>query len=149
MAKPTFTTLILCVAVLFGAAACGPSLVIQDVDYSQPIESVLSPDSDNEVHDQRFSVKFNLNPILAEEGVSSVEEIRLIRNRSGFYFVTASGFTHVYVFKPEEDELALEHKIEITEEGLQEPAFNQRGSHIELVDLTTGQTYNLDQTGRR
>jgi len=149
MAKPTITTLLLCVAVLFGTVACGPSLVIQDVDYSQPIESVLTPDSDNQVHDQRFSIKFSLSPILEHEGSGSVDEIRLIRNRAGFYFVTASGFNHVYVFKADESELSLKNKIEITQEGLQEPAFNQRGSHIELVDLATGTTHNLDQTGRR
>lgn len=149
MAKPTITTLLLCVAVLFGTSACGPSLVIQNVDYSQPIESVLSPDSNNQIHDQRFSIKFSLSPILEDEGIGFVDEIRLIRNRAGFYFVTAAGFNHVYVFKPDESELALEHKIEIPGEGLQDPAFNQRGSHIELVDLASGQTYNLDQTGRR
>jgi hypothetical protein len=49
MAKPTITTLAMCVAILFGAAACGPSLVIQNVDYAQPLESVLSPDMDNQV----------------------------------------------------------------------------------------------------
>lgn len=147
MAKPTYIALILCVAVMFGTAACGPSLVIQDVDYSQPIESVLSPDANQEVHDQRFSIKFNISSILREEGVNSVEEIRLIRNAPGFYFVTASGFNNVYVFKADEGELSLKEKINITRDGLSEPAFNQRGSHIELVDLATGQSYNLDQTG--
>ncbi len=149
MAKPTITTLSLCVALLFGAAACGPSLVIQNVDYAQPLESVLSPDTENQVHDQRYAIKFNISGILQEEGVSSVDEIRLIRSRAGYYFVTASGFNNVYVFETDESELKLENKIEITANGLGQPAFNQRDSHIELVDLATGNTYNLDHNGLR
>lgn len=149
MAKPTITTLSLCVALLFGAAACGPSLVIQDVDYSQPIESVLTPDANNEVHDQRYAIKFNITPILESEGTSSADEIRLIRNRAGYYFVTAAGFNSVYVFQPAENELKLKSEIEISEEGINRPAFNLRNGNIELVDRETGDTYNLDQNGLR
>lgn len=139
----------MCVALLLGVAACGPSLVIQDVDFSQPLESVLSPDSNNEVHDQRYAIKFNISGILEKEGSSSVDEIRLIRNRGGFYFVTASGFNNVYVFETDDSELNLKRKIEISSDGLGQPAFNQRDGHIELVDRATGNTYNLDETGRR
>jgi hypothetical protein len=95
MLKQASITLSLCVALLFGAAACGPSLVIQNVDYSQPVESVLTPDGDAMVHDQRYAIKFSISPILEDEGVSSVDEIRLIRNRAGYYFVTAEGFSNV------------------------------------------------------
>lgn len=149
MAKPKLTTLLLCVALLFGAAACGPSLVLQDVDYSQPIESVLTPDENSEVHDQRYAVKFSISPVLEEEGISSVDEIRLIRNSAGFYFLTAAGFNNVYVFEPVEGELALATEIEIPGDGLSQPAFNQRDGHIELVDMETGDSYNLDQNGIR
>jgi hypothetical protein len=148
MAKPTITTLAMCVAILFGAAACGPSLVIQNVDYAQPLESVLSPDMDNQVHDQRYAIKFNISGILEEEGASSVDEIRLIRSSAGYYFVTAAGFNNVYVFETDERELKLKRKIEITGDGLGQPAFNQRDSYIELVDRATGNTYNLDHEGR-
>lgn len=149
MAKPKLTTLIMCVAILFGAAACGPSLVIQNVDYSQPIESVLSPDADNEVHDQRYAIKFNISQILETEDASSVDEIRLIRNRAGFYFVTAAGFSNVYVFEGAESELKLTTEIEISEEGIGQPAFNLRDGNIELVDRDSGDTYNLDENGQR
>ncbi len=149
MAKPKLITLSLCVALLFGAAACGPSIVLQGVDYAQPIESVLAPDGNAEVHDQRYAVKFTIAPVLEEEGVSSVDEIRLIRNSAGYYFLTAAGFNNVYVFESGESELSLKRKIEISGSGLQQPAFNQRDGHIELVDLGTGNTYNLDQSGRR
>lgn len=149
MAKPKLTTLTLCVALLFGAAACGPSLVLENVDYAQPIESVLAPDDNSEVHDQRYAVKFSIAPVLEEEGLTSVDEIRLIRNRAGYYFLTAAGFNNVYVFEPAESELALATIIEITENGLEQPALNQRDEHIELVDIGTGETYNLDQSGLR
>ena len=146
MAKPKLTTLSLCVALLFGAAACGPSLVLEDVDYSQPIESVIAPDDNLEVHDQRYAVKFNIGPIIEEEGVPA-EEVRLIRNRAGYYFLTASGFNNVYVFESAESELKLETKIEIGE--LSQPAFNLRDGNIELVDIGTGETYTLTHEGLR
>ncbi|WP_069131324.1 hypothetical protein [Rhodohalobacter halophilus] len=148
MAKPTITTLAMCVALLFGAAACGPSLVIQNVDYAQPIESVLTPDSNNDVHDQRYAIKFNISNLLEEEGSSSANEIRLIRNSAGYYFVTAADFNNVYVFETDEGELKLKNKIEITANGLGQPAFNQRDGFIELVDLASGNTYNLNHEGR-
>lgn len=149
MQKQNITKLLLSVAFLFAVAACGPSLVIQNVDYAQPLESVIAPDSDNVVHDQRYAIKFSISPVLEEEGVSSVNEVRLIRNNAGYYFVTANGFNHVYVFEPGESELSLTNKIDFSDEGLGEPAFNQRGSHIEMIDRATGQTYNIDQNGRR
>jgi len=147
MAKTNITTLLIGVALLLGTVACGPSLVIQNVDYSQPVESVLSPDNDNIVHDQRYAVKFNVSPVLNEEGTNSVDNVHLIRNDAGFYFVTASGFQNVYVFETAESELQLSSKIAITTEGLGEPAFNQRQDHIELIDMATGDTYRLTQEG--
>ncbi len=147
MAKTNLTTLLIGVALLLGTVACGPSLVIQNVDYTQPVESVLSPDSDNIVHDQRYAVKFNVSPILTEEGTNEADNVHLIRNRAGFYFVTASGFQNVYVFEPAENELKLSSKIEITTAGLGQPAFNQRQDHIELIDMASGDTYRLTQEG--
>ncbi|MDX1591585.1 MAG: hypothetical protein R3283_06470, partial [Balneolaceae bacterium] len=149
MTKQTILTFSMCVAFLIGTSACGPSLVLENVDYAQPIESVLTPDSDNQVHDQRFAIKFNITNILAEEDLSSVNQIRLIRNSAGYYFVTAAGFNHVYVFEPAESELSLTSRISVAENGLGQPAFNQRSTHIELVDLSSGSTYNLDQNGIR
>ncbi|TVQ03891.1 MAG: hypothetical protein EA359_08155 [Balneolaceae bacterium] len=149
MKRKTIINLSVIFAVVMGTMACGTSLVIQDVDYSQPLESVLTPDADNRVHDQRYAIKFSIIPVLQEEGITSVDEIRVIRNRAGYYFITASGFSHVYVFEPDESVLKLKNKIEIAGEGLGQPAFNQRNTHIELVDMISGQSYNIDQNGRR
>jgi hypothetical protein len=128
---------------------CGSSLVIQNVNYSQPLESVLSPDSDGVVHDQRYAIQFNIMPILEHEGSEGVDEIRLIRNVSGFYFITADGFNNVYIFAPGEGELSLHEEVELPNGPISEPAFNQRNSHIELINQSSGQSYNLDQNGIR
>ncbi len=144
MTKPAIITLSFCVALLFGASACSPTLVIQDVDYSQPVESVLEPDANNEIHDQRYAIRFSIQPILEEEGITSVDEVRLIRNRAGYYFLTAAGFNHVYVLGADESELKLKKRMRISGEGLGRPAFNQRDTYIQLIDSASGQTYNLD-----
>lgn len=146
MIKSTLHAILLCILAT-GTVSCGSSLVIENVDYSQPLESVLTPDSENIVHDQRYAVKFSVSPILEAEERESVNEIRLIRNTAGYYFVTANGFENVYVFAPGQGELKLEHTIEFLEDNLQEPVFNQRNSYIELVDLSDGETYRLDQEG--
>ncbi|TVR13852.1 MAG: hypothetical protein EA391_13600 [Balneolaceae bacterium] len=143
------TTFTVITALLFTAMGCGSSMVIQDVDFSQSIESVLTPDSDQTVHDQRFGIKFSIAKILEREGMQSVDEVRLIRNRAGYYFITADGFNNVYVFEPAERELKKKRIIEISSQGISNPAFNQRDRFIELVDRVSGQTYNIDHTGRR
>jgi len=130
-------------------AGCGSSLVIQNVNYAQPIESVLAPDTDGMVHDQRYAVKFSITPLLEYEGSESVEEIRFIRSTPGFYFVTAEGFGNVYIFSPGEGELTLHEEVALPDGPISEPAFNQRNTHIELINQSTGQTYNLDQNGIR
>lgn len=144
MLKLRLPNLIFCVVILMGAVACGPSLVLQNVDYSQPVESVLSPDSDQMINDQRYAVKFSIAPLLDEEQLSGVNEIRMIRNRAGFYYVTAPGFHNVYIFSPGESVLELVEKVNVSQSGLSQPAFNQRGSYIELIDRGTGDTFNLD-----
>lgn len=146
MAQSKLLTLFMGVILMLGIVSCGPSLVIQNVDYAHPLESVLEPDSENMVHDDRYAIDFSIAPILEAEGISSVNEIRLIRNSDGYYFVTANGFNNVYVFFPAEGELELENTIEF-ETGLGEPAFNQREDYIELVDLANDETYRLDQEG--
>ncbi len=149
MSKSILFTLFLSVVAL-GIVSCGPSLVIQNVDYSQPLESVISVDSDNMVYDQKYGIRFSVSPILEEEGMTSIDEVHLIRNNAGYYFVAGNGFQNVYVFEPDEKELKLSTKIEFSEEGgLREPAFNQRDSYIELVDRANDQTYQIDQNGKR
>ncbi len=125
------------VTLLFFAVACGPSLTLTGVDYAQPIESVMIPDQDGNVEDVRVGVRFNVTSLnVKERGEDSPlpNEIRLIRSRDGYYFITAPGYQNVYVFKSDEGSLELEEIIEVSEEGLSNPAFNQRAPHVQLID---------------
>ncbi|MCW9096749.1 MAG: hypothetical protein OQJ93_05110, partial [Ignavibacteriaceae bacterium] len=55
-------------------------------------------------------------------------------DNQGLYFITASNFKNVYIFRADEGKMVLNNKIFISEFGLQTPAFNQRNPYIELVD---------------
>lgn len=120
-------------------AACSV-LTLQPANFSWPIESVLPVDDNGKVSEDRYSIEVNTIGLFFEEFQDSLsykgKEIRMIRDNQGFYFLTASNFKNVYVFKVDEGKLVQENKIFISEFGLQTPAFNQRDPYIELVDGT-------------
>jgi hypothetical protein len=120
-------------------AACSV-LTLQPANFSWPLESVLPVDDNGKVTEDRYSIEINTIGLFFEEFQDSLsykgKEIRMIRDNQGFYFLTASNFKNVYVFKVDEGKLELEEKIFISEFGLQTPAFNQRDPYIELVDGT-------------
>jgi hypothetical protein len=115
-------------------------LRLQPANFSWPLESVLSVDDNGKVAEDRYSIEVNTIGLFFEEFQDSLsykgKEVRMIRDNQGFYFMTASNFKNVYVFKADEGTLKLEKKIFISEFGLQTPAFNQRNPYIELVDGT-------------
>jgi hypothetical protein len=115
-------------------------LTLQPANFSWPLESVLSVDDNGKVAEDRYSIEVNTIGLFFEEFQDSLsyrgKEVRMIRDNQGFYFMTASNFKNVYVFKADEGTLKLEKKIFISEFGLQTPAFNQRNPYIELVDGT-------------
>lgn len=135
---------------LIVGTAC-KTFVVKDVNYSQQIESVLTPNSNGEVRDSRYSLSFNILPFQFQETKDSssvsVEEVRLIRNSEGFYFITANGFSNVYVMEPIKNGLKLKKKIQISEQGLASPAFNLRTPYVQLVDKKTSQTFSLNEKG--
>lgn len=119
------------------AVACGSSLTLTDVDFSQPMESVASPDNNGNVEDVRLGISFNITPLNVKErgeGASLPGEVRFIRNRDGFFFVTAPGYNNVYVLEPKEGALELYETINVSGAGLANPAFNQRSPFIQLID---------------
>jgi len=147
---------ILTALLLFGLTVfmgCSQTLTISDVDYAQPIETVLQPDDEGVISDVQHGLAFNILPIqFAETGDTTsvtTEEVRMIRGREGFYYITASGYQHVYVLEPEERTLKLRKKIMIREEGISQPAFNQRNPYVQLLNRETGENYALTAEGIR
>jgi hypothetical protein len=136
------------ITLLVFTVACGPTLTLTDVDYSQPIESVVSPDQNGNVEDLRMGVAFNVTPLNVQErgeGASLPENVRFIRSRDGYYFITAAGYRNVYVFQSGERSLELVETIRVSETGLANPAFNQRSPHIQLIDGNN--QYRLTHSG--
>ena len=115
-------------------------LTLQPANFAWPLESILPVDDKGKVTDDRYSLNVNTVGLFFEEFQDSLsykgKEVRMIRDNQGFYFLTASNFKNVYVFKADEGKLVQENKIFISEFGLQTPAFNQRDPYIELVDGT-------------
>jgi len=131
--------LILFLFLILITAACSV-LTLQPANFSWPIESVLPVDNEGKVTEDRYSIEVNTVGLFFEEFQDSLsykgKEVRMIRDNQGFYFLTASNFKNVYVFKADEGKLVQENKIFISEFGLQAPAFNQRNPYIELIDGT-------------
>jgi len=130
-------TVFLCILLSAAMYGCA-SLILSPVDYSWPVESVLKPDEKGKVEEARYSMTFNVKPLLFAETGDSVHvgdiAFRMIRDMSGYYFVTAPKFKNVYVFKTDEGQLKLDSKILISENGIPAPAFNQRPPYIELLN---------------
>lgn len=131
-------------------AACGPSVELTDVQYAEPIESVLEPDANGDVEDPRTGLSFNMLAIQEEEtgdgSAVNTSEIRVIRNTEGYYFITAPGYRNVYVFESIESGMDLYEVIEVDTNGIANPAFNQAAPDIELLDGTDA-SYRLSKDG--
>ncbi|WP_372638761.1 hypothetical protein [Fodinibius sp.] len=132
-------------------SGCKQSMVISDVNYSQPIESVLTPDEDGIVKDERYGLEFNMLPLqyMETQDTTSVttSEVRYIRGASGWFYITAPTYQHVYLMAPEKNELVFREKFKIGETGFDKPAFNQRDGFIQLVNRSTGESYRLTPEG--
>ncbi|MFI5237237.1 MAG: hypothetical protein ACHQLA_04805 [Ignavibacteriales bacterium] len=130
--------LIIISVILFAVISACTSLTLQPANFAWPLESALPVDDDGNVLEKRYSLEFNTKAMFLEEFKDSLafmnRKIRLIRDNQGFYFITASSFKNVYVFRTDEGKMMLDTKIFISEFGLQSPAFNQRDPYIELVD---------------
>ena len=131
--------LILFLFLILITASCSV-LTLQPANFSWPLESVLPVDDNGKVSEDRYSLEVSTVGLFFEEFQDSLsykgKEVRMIRDNQGFYFLTASDFKNVYVFKADEGKLVQENKIFISEFGLKTPAFNQRDPYIELVDGT-------------
>lgn len=144
-----FPVFMLAASMLFGTA-CNP-FVVENVDYSQSIESVLTPDENGNVEDVRHGIMFNVQPFekqeFGEQDSLEIDQIRLIRNADGFYYITANNFQHVYVMETGKGELKLKNKIKISDERLAAPAFNMRDGRVQLVKTEANQVISLTEDG--
>jgi hypothetical protein len=145
------TVAALAIVAAVSITGCKQSMVISEVDYSQSIESVLTPDEEGVVEDVQHGLKFNIKPLQYAEtqDTSSVttEEVRYIRGQEGHYYITAPNYENVYVMIPEEGRLKLKNKLTVSESGLEEPAFNQRMSYIQLLNQKSGESWEITPDG--
>ena len=121
-------------------SACKSPFELKNVDYSMLLETVAIPDPNGKINDDAYGVVFNVKPLqFLEKGDSSAvnSEYRLIRDISGYYFVTSKGYRHVYIFKPGVQSLVLHKKVNVSVNGLTNPAFNQRKPEIHLLEADT------------
>lgn len=124
------------------------SLKLAPTNFAWSIETVLPVDQNGMVTEKRYAFSFNAKPLFfAEKGDSALyydEELHIIKNEKGFYFITAKSFSGVYVFQESDGTLSLTNKI-LFEQKLSNPAFNSRFPWIELVDGDS--KYLLDNKG--
>jgi hypothetical protein len=132
----TFSVLswFICCVIVSGCS----SLTLSPVHFQWPVESVLTVDAKGMVDETRYNMTFNVKSLLFDETADSVHvsgiELRIIRDASGYYYITAPKFKNVYVFASDEGKLKLERKILISEAGIASPAFNQRPPYIQLLN---------------
>lgn len=147
--KNKLTRYSLLALLLFAVSACGSKMVIQNVDFAHPLEIVMEADAQANVSDVRTGLAFNLSSILEKENISRSDfagtAVRMIRNRDGYYFLTAPGFRHVFILESKTRELKEVEIVRIPGDRLQNPAFNQRSPLIQLVDGE--RSFNLTSSG--
>jgi hypothetical protein len=142
--------IILLASFVMAGTAC-KTFVVKNVNYAHQIESVLTPDENGTVNDVRHGISFNVQPFqkkeFGENDSTQIQEVRLIRNQEGFYFITANGFKNVYVMEPESGSLKLKNKIKVSETAISEPAFNMRDGIVQLVKVDTNEIVSLNEEG--
>jgi hypothetical protein len=118
-------------------AGCS-SLTLRPGDFAWPIESVTKVDEKGMIEDKQYYFSLNVKELLYDETQDSINTsnvtLRIIRDMNGYYFITASKFKNIYVFEQIEGGLKLTSKIFITQDGIENPAFNQRPPYIQLLD---------------
>jgi hypothetical protein len=126
------------IGILIIAAGCA-KMMLQPADYTWPMESVIKVNATGEISDDRYTFKINVKPIYYEEFADSnnveSKEIRVIRDKEGYYYFTGAGFKNIYMFYSVDGGMKLEEKINIPDTlSLQKPVFNQKSQSIELID---------------
>ena len=115
------------------------SLQLQPADFSWAAEEIIEVGSKGMVDAKRYSVAVTVTPLLAKEfatdtmAAKNTNEVRLIRDKAGFYYLTAKKFKNVYVLVQSEGALAVNNTLVISaEKQMDDPKFDQKDSYIEL-----------------
>lgn len=127
--------MIIIISLFIGACS---TLVLEPADFSWPLESVIKVNDDGFVTEKRYSFSFNTKGLFFKEAGDSLayleRDLRIIRDVKGYYFMTVKNFKNIYVFTEDENKLTLHKEILINENGINDPAFNQRKPYIEFID---------------
>lgn len=115
------------------------ALALQPADFSWAAEEAITVDGKGMADAQRYAVSFSVKSLFLAELADSLAwkdaTVRVIRDKSGMYFIAAAKFKNVYVFASGDGKLSLEKKILISETApMADPKFNQRDSYIELLN---------------
>jgi hypothetical protein len=125
------------------------SLTLKPADFSWSYESVLTTDAAGVARGEPKTISFAAGELFRAEtkepGAVAGRTVRVIRDAEGFYYLTAAGFRHVYIFDGCDGELALRKKVLVAEAGMEKPFFNRREQGIQLV--ANGQVYYLNKKG--
>ncbi len=130
------------------AAGCS-SVILQPADFSWPVEDVLKVNEKGFITAERYTFSVNVKPLFQKEFADSNlalgKEVRIIRDKIGYYYITASNFKNVYLLMPVEGGMKLEETIVISEtQGLASPIFNQKSPNIELLDGSNKYLLNIN-----
>lgn len=115
------------------------SLQLQPANFSWAAEEVVQLGDQGMVDAKRYSVSFSITALLAKEfsadpaAAKNVQEVRLIRDKAGFYYVTGKNFKNVYVLSQGDGALGVSSTLAISaEKAMDDPKFDQKDSYIEL-----------------
>ncbi|MBW7887393.1 MAG: hypothetical protein H3C35_03405 [Bacteroidetes bacterium] len=125
--KKTLVMLTVFAGIFIGGCA---SLKLEPADFSWQTEEILDIDNSGMVSAVRYSVAFNVKPLLAKEFAAdslqakNTKEIRLLRDKAGFYYIVAKNFKNVYIFSQTEGGLSMEKAVSVSQTEMADPKFN-------------------------
>lgn len=119
-------------------AGCA-TIVLEPADFSWPVETVLMVNANGFISEERHTFDINTKPIFYEEFSDSNSyagrEIRIIRNKEGYYYLTGEGFKNIYMLQCIEGGMKLKKKLTVSDSlALKMPVLNQKLNGIELID---------------
>ena len=130
--------ILISVVASFAIVGCS-SLQLQPADFSWAAEEIVDVGTKGMVDAKRYSIAFNVSELLKKEfatdsmAAKETKEVRLIRDKAGFYYLTGKKFKNVYVLAQSDGALAVSNTLTISAEKMMEdPKFDQKDSFIEL-----------------